>query len=383
MISPDMDEKVKKEEILSLISEKGSHLVMEQLKTMLRSKTKKMEEELNYLKDRLEKANTRLKSRNDLIETLEPRVIQTDNERNEYRLERDRLVKEIEKLEGIEEKTFQLAERKTLIESKTDSVGKLIEKQRKLQDRYNENLRKKDKILGDLKENKDRRNSLDEHISALRDREKMLVSTIPEYISPKEFKTKKGEAEKNILEYTTQINKIKKQLMAVNKKALSMEKQAERKLTVKDALFAERNALRDKLAELEAIENREILTAEVNDIKKHKEFLAEDIENKKTDLKRIASEIAETDNAIEKEKAFKSTAGLRLEELMLQKGEIDDAENVIKMINLNILVNTRFQEIVNSVINRLGPLNKSLGSLARDYKAAINGIIKKVKKGAR
>ena len=167
MINPDLNEQVKKEEIISLINKKGSHLVMEQLKTLLESKTQKMEDELNYLKDRLEKANIRLKKRNDLIEELEPQVIQTANILNEYRLERDTLTKEIKKLEGLEEKTLQLAERKTLIESRTVIVGKLIEKQKKLRKRFNESLSKKDKVVEELKEHTDRRNSLDEHISKL------------------------------------------------------------------------------------------------------------------------------------------------------------------------------------------------------------------------
>jgi chromosome segregation ATPase len=383
MINPDLNGRVKKEEIFSLIREKGSHLVMEQLKTMLESKTGRMEEELNYLKDRIGKANIQLKRRNDLIEELEPRVIQTANILNEYRLERDTLAKEMEKLEGIEEKTFQLTERKAFIKSLTDTIGQLTEKQQELLKRFNENLSKKDKIVEDLKKNIYRRNSLDEHIKALRDKKEMLVSEIPRYSGPNECKAKKGEAERDVLKYKAQITKIKRKLTAINKKAPSLEKQAQKKLTAKDALLAEWNALRDKVAELEGMNNRETLTAEVDELKNHKKLLTEDIKNKESDLKRIASELAEAERSIEKEKVFANTAGPRLEELMVQKEEIDNAENMIKKIDLNIEVNARLQELLNSVISRLGPLNRSLGSLTGGYKAAIDGIIKNVKKGIR
>ena len=383
MINLDVDKTVKKEEIISLISKKGSNLVMEQLKTLLESKTKKMEDELNYLKDRLDKANITLKRRNDLIEELEPRVIQTANMQNEFRLERDALAAEIKKLEGIEEKTFQITERNTLIESKADRVGKLAEKQRKLHRKFNENLRKKEKIVKELTENIERLNSLDKVITALRAKKEVLVSKIPESSGPNDFKAKEEEAEKDVLKYKTETTRIKRQLTVINKKLPPLEKQAEKKAAAQDALFAERNALRDRLAELETVENREVLTAEVNELKEHNESLAKDIEDKRSDLGRIVSEIAEAEESIEKENAFTSTAGPRLEELAEQKAEIDDIENVLKMINLNIAVNKKFQEIASSVTDHLGPLNESLGSLSRDYKAEINKIIKKVKKNGR
>jgi hypothetical protein len=129
VINPDINEKSKREEILDLISEKGSHLVLEQVKALLESRTDKMQEELHYLMDRLSRISLKLDRTVGSVKETEPGVIKSTNMLNDYKQERDALAKETEKLKGIREKVFRMSERKSLIENKTETVGILLEKQ--------------------------------------------------------------------------------------------------------------------------------------------------------------------------------------------------------------------------------------------------------------
>jgi chromosome segregation ATPase len=381
VINPDINEKSKREEILDLISEKGSHLVLEQVKALLESRTDKMQEELHYLMDRLSRISLKFERTVGSVKETEPGVIKSTNMLNDYKKERDALAKETEKLKGIREKVFRMSERKSLIENKTETVGILLEKQKTLEGKYRDNLNTKVRIGEELKANKAVRDRVNEDIGILKDKKNKFVSKMPEYSSPNELKEKQDRAEKDVKQYTADITKTKKQLNNVNKEISILKKQADKKTNEKDALIARKNALQEKISELEVVEDREALSAEVKDLKGRKDFLSEDIESKKVEEKHLASKIPKVEKSAEKEREFESTADEILEELRVQKGEIDNAENVIKMINLNIAVNGKFQEIVNSITEYLEPLNKSLGALAKDYKKVLNEPGKTIRKG--
>ncbi len=380
MSEAEIREKEKQEEIRTLISEKAEILVIDQAREMLKARTLTMLEELNYVKDRLARAEKKLGTTTSAMKEIEPRVVKSANLLSEYREEKETISAESEQYSEVREKVNIISERKPLVETRADEVRKLEGKQKILQRKYKTALNSRESTERELQSATDTRNALEKEIRTLKEKRDTFVAGMPEYKSAYELKKEQAKAEKEIRQYTAQLIKVKEQFSSVDTEASGLRKAADDRIAEKASLTTRQAELEPKIKDLANVEDREGLVAEIKDLQNTKQALLDDRESTKKEKTRLGQSIADLEKSAEKEKEFAATAEERLLELKEQKEEIDNAEYVIKMTKLNTDVNEKFVKIVSSITEHMGPLSKSLDKMAKDYKKFVTDLEKTVKK---
>jgi len=372
--------KEKQKDIISLIRRKASSLVLEQAKVLLDTKVDKMEEELTYVRDRLARTDIKLNEARNAISEIEPRVDKSESMMNTYRDERDGLHEKCKNLKDVEEKIKIIAERKEVIEKSSEAVADLIEQKSSLErsDRDIAHTReiKEEKLRADTEQ----RNRLEEDIRVLKGKIARYSSRMTEYSTVDELKSEQARAKKDIRVYTAKVTKTREALKKVDRDLSRLRSRSDKKISEKDALLSRRDELQEKISELEALGDKDALHEEVKGLKDRKKTLSADIKSKTLEYKRLESMLVEAGEAIENEKEFESNASARLEELTLQKREIDNAEYVIKMINLNIEVNKRFRAMIERATHYLTPVIDKVGAVTQDYQKEINKLSRLIHK---
>jgi len=366
MIKFDISDKVKGEQFQKLICEKGSSLVLEKTKELLETNIKRLQEELEYVKDKLTKTTKKLQETRKAAWEIESAVVETTKMVSYYRKEKEDEEKESEKLKDVEKKALLMEERKPVIKSKIETVQELSQRQQDLHQRYQETVRKKDKSDEALTATRASLKSIEEEILILKDRS--LISQLPSYRDLDDLKLKQAEAAEDKRRYETDIEAMQGKLSETERELASYKKEAEERTIEEKRLSSQKKQLQDKVKELESVKDSETLSAETEVLKKEKQRLTDDIENRKIEKKRLESALIEVGRSIEEERQFESTAEQRLKELKDQKEKIDNADTVMKRINLDITVNKKFHDIINSITEYIGPLNKTLDGVAEDYK---------------
>ncbi len=370
----DIDEKISSEEILDLISEKGSDLVVEKTREILRTGILKMEEELAYIEERALIVERELQKTLEQIDEIEPVLVDTREMLKKFKDEKITLKKNLERSRDLDEKIALLNERRSLVEEKSKKVKNLEAGYRGIEEKFIRSESERAAIEEELNAKEGVLKTLKDDIVEFNERKKDFISKIPPYRDLEELRKKQKEAEEITIATKKEIEKGEQELTKIEAELSTLNEKLNELTSTKDKLTSERDDLGKEVESLKSVEDRESLEREVEELRKSKFSLNNDIENTRFENDKLTSEIDKLKEKTEEEKVFSATAEERLEELHTQREEVENAERIMKLLNLDVEVNEKFRDLVNPLMNDLSPLNTSMKELAGEYKQAIAGL---------
>ncbi len=366
--------KGKQRAMVDLISEKASSLVLEQAKVLLDSKISKMREELDYVRDRLSKITVQRDEATEVRKKLAPDVAETESVVRKLLREKDDLDSKCLELHDIEDKLTVIAERKIVIENSTRELTVLTERSDSLQQQLRDITHHQEISRERLVKESARREKLVDEISMLDEKVKTYSARTAEFADIGELKKELARARKDIKKHSEKITAGESVLKKKDKELLSVRSSSDKLLAEKDELITSRAELQDRVKELESIGDKETLSEEVDSLKTQKVRLTENTAGQISRSKSLEMELIKYETNIKKEKVFEEEGADVLEKLMEVKKEVDNAENVMKMIRLNIEVNKKFRDMIGPVTQYLGPVNDKVVSMSENHKESISEL---------
>lgn len=370
----DISENLTSKDVINLITEKGSHIVLEKTRELIESKIKRMSDEIANMRDMALRTESQLNHIRGTLREIAPHAEESARLVSEHRKEREFLLKEIESRKDADDKRKLIEKRKEFIEKLSGKVSTLSDKHRGIHSLYEKALNEKESLTERLTQKDGSLNQLKSDIKVLKEKKQLLTSKLPTYENMDELKVKQVNAEKEVEKLKAEVKESKIKIDDFDKEISQLKDQSASVKSEMDSLSTKKNQLLEKVSELEAVEDREALAGEVETFRKRKNNIKQNIEESNLEQKKLASSIIETEKGIEEEKQFESSATARMDELKEQKEDIDNAASIFKRVNLDLEVNSKFQEMVLPLKSYLEPLNSSLNDLGKEYKRVLSDL---------
>ncbi|MCG6552098.1 MAG: hypothetical protein L7F77_07205 [Candidatus Magnetominusculus sp. LBB02] len=361
-----------KQDMVRLINELGTSLVLKKDKVLLETNIQKKQQEIEYKKEYFERIQKKAADLESILAGLEGRSREIKTQIEHFKAEKDAAIKELQLITELEKKAEVLNERNAEIETLTERVKALELKIHRLTPEYEEKLKKKDRLERDLKQTEDEFRSLSAEYDNLIARREHLFTKIP---SRDKIAERQQEAERSIVENTAQIEQSKGQCNALESELPPLRANSGALKQKIETLTALRENLQSRVAELNSADSKEDLLAEIESLTAKKEALSSSVDGQKNKSVDLSSSITLTEKSIKDEEQFTGHFSKLSGELEAAKTELSDLEGQIEGLMMDEEADRKLIEMLGPLNDYVGGINGVLSKLAQDYKTSVEKVM--------
>ncbi len=358
-----------REEMLDLISNVVQTLVIKKRIIALKSEIAKKLRDVQYMQDKVatvRKKSTDLKTS---ISDLNKKLVQSRESLKNYREEKAKVLIWLEKLKEFENTPGLIDDKKRQVQTLTDSVHKLSERFKALDKSYKEISKLKQDLLRDTEEKTKTADKLSDEVLTLQ-RQKDQHADKPYLTASKdELSAMQKEAAAKIKDLQQEIKKVKDMLTKGKAELTQAQASLAKETREKEKLSATEKELEEKIAYYTSIEDKDVLLADIDELKKHRVAIIAELEDKQRKIHEIEANIESTNEAIEGEKHFN-------ENFVKRKVLLEEKRSQVEGIPQKLAEYSREADINERLIHQSKQLNGYIDAVNKFMDAEVKGIDK-------
>ncbi|MBF0457181.1 MAG: hypothetical protein HQK99_04720 [Nitrospirae bacterium] len=361
-----------KQDMVRLINEVGTNLVLKKDKISLETDIQKKQHEIEYKKEYFERVQKKAAELNAVLSGMEDRSREIKNQIEQFREEKDAAIKALDQILDLEKKAAVLQQRNADIETLTERVRALELKINRLTPEYGEKLKEKEWLDNELRQKEDTFRSLNAEYDLLINRREHLFPKIP---ARDNLTARQNEAELSIVENTALIDRSKGQLNALENELPPIRTNAGTLRQKKDALTTLRDNLQSRISELTAADSKEDLLAEIETLTAKKDKLAAAVEGNERKVAELTSAAEAIENSIKEEEEFTAHYAKLNADLEPAKAALADIETQLQGLIMDEEADEKLIEVLSPINDYAGSINGILVKLSQEYKTAVEKVI--------
>ncbi|WP_420264730.1 hypothetical protein [Candidatus Magnetominusculus dajiuhuensis] len=360
-----------KQDMVRLINEVGTNLVLKKDKISLETDIQRKQQEIEYKKEYFERVQKKLAELKSVLCNMEDRSREIKNQIAQFKAEKDAAIKELDQILDLEKKAAVLQQRNSDIDTLTERVRALELKINRLTPEYEEKLREKERLDRELTQKEDSYRSLNAEYESLVNRREHLFTKIP---SRDRLADKKSEAELYIVETTAMINRAKGELKFLENELPTLRTNADMLRRKKETLTAFIDNLQVRISALTSAESKEDLLSEIENLTAKRDTLTATVDGHKKKLSELTSAVAAAESSIKDEEDFSAHCARLNDGLDEGKAEIEDLDNQLQCMMLDEEADEKLIEVLGPINEYAGSINAILAKLSQEYKTAVEKL---------
>ncbi|MBF0554227.1 MAG: hypothetical protein HQK96_06650 [Nitrospirae bacterium] len=366
-----------KQDMVKLINEVGTNLVLKKDKISLETDIQRKQHEIEYKKEYFERVQKKLAECNSVLCNMEDRSREIKKQIEQFKTEKDAAIRELDQILDLEKKAAVLQQRNSGIDTLTERVRALELKINKLTPEYEEKLKEKERLDGELTQKEDIFRSLNAEYELLINRREHLFTKIP---SGDKLADRQNEAERSIVENTAMINQAKGQLNALDNELPSLRTSADTLRQKKETLTALRDNLQGRIAEMTSADSKEDLIAEIENLTAKRDKLTAVVDDSEKKVAELSASLTAAENSIKNEEEFSSHYATLNTAIETAKAELSDAENQLQGLDVDEEANEKLIKVLGPINDYAGSINAILVKLSQEYKTAVEKLMLAIEK---
>lgn len=295
------DTRGEKEQVTRLIGEAGAFFVNRQMKKLLEYELIRDMQEIGYIQERVERAKKHLADMEQEVRNAEEEAEKSKRSLARYEEKRADLEAKHKKLEEMQQLRADMDDKIKGYQYYCNHLDRLYEDKKSLLAQTEEAEDFAAWLENDLKTYREELTFLEDEVRSLEDKRNILKESIPGHQSPEELAAKEREAKKELDECVARMDEARKraeetgrEIEVLTRKSKDLEEQHHQ-------LSESRDAIVRKIQEIEFHENVEDLKAQNLELRRRKEGLVKEVEERKKDIRELASKVKELDSDRDKE----------------------------------------------------------------------------------
>ncbi|MBF0568249.1 MAG: hypothetical protein HQK95_05215 [Nitrospirae bacterium] len=360
-----------KQDMVRLINEVGTNLVLKKDKISLETDIQRKQQEIEYKKEYFERVQKKLAELQSVLCNMEDRSREIKNQIEEFKAEKDAAIRELDQILDLEKKAAVLQQRNSDIDTLTERVRALELKVNRLTPEYEEKLREKERLDRELAQKEDSYRSLNAEYESLVNRREHLFTKIP---SRDRLADKKSEAELYVVETTAMINRAKGELKSLENELPTLRTNADMLRRKKETLTVFIDNLQVRISALTSAESKEDLLSEIEYLTAKKDSLTATVDGHKKKISELTSAVAAAESSIKDEEEFSARCATLNNEVDEGKAEIEDLDNQLQCMMLDEEADEKLIEVLGPINEYAGSINAILAKLSQEYKTAVEKL---------
>ncbi|MBF0317214.1 MAG: hypothetical protein HQL04_03485 [Nitrospirae bacterium] len=361
-----------RDEMLDLIGNVVHTLVIKKRIIALKSEIAKKLRDVQYMQDKVatvRKKSTDLKT---TISATEKKLAQSRETLKDYREEKAKVLMWLEKLKEFENTPGLLDDKKRQVQTLTDSVHKLSERFKTLDKSYKEISRLKQDLLRNTEEKTKTADKLSNEVLTLQQQKDQHADKPYLTANKDELTTMQAEAAKKIKELQQETKKVKDAIGKSKTELTQAQANLTKETKEKERLSAAEKELEEKINYYTTIEDKDVLQADIDDLKSRRIAIIAELEGKKRKIHEIEATIESTNESIEGEKHFTERFEERKLLLEEKRRQVEGIPQKLQEYGREVAINERVVYLGKQLNGYIDAVNELLG-------AEVKGIDKHLK----
>ncbi|MBF0487622.1 MAG: hypothetical protein HQK98_05615 [Nitrospirae bacterium] len=361
-----------KQDMVRLINEVGTNLVLKKDKISLETDIQRKQQEIEYKREYFERVQKKLAELQSVLCNMEDRSREIKNQIEQFKAEKDAAIRELDQILDLEKKAAVLQQRNSDIDTLTERVRALELKINRLTPEYEEKLREKGRLDRELAQKEDSYRSLNAEYESLINRREHLFTKIP---SRDRLAERQDEAERSIVENTAMISQAKGQLKALEGELPSLRTSAATLRQKKETLTALRDTLQDRIAGMSSADSKEDLVVEIENLTAKRDKLTSAVDDAEKTAAALAASVTAAENSIKDEQEFNARYAKLNTDIEAGKAELSDIENQLQGLMMDEEADEKLIEVLGPINEYAGSINGILAKLSQEYKTAVEKLV--------
>ncbi|KJU85628.1 hypothetical protein MBAV_002178 [Candidatus Magnetobacterium bavaricum] len=327
--------------MLDLIGNVVQTLVIKKRIVALKSEIAKKLRDVQYMQDKVatvRKKSTDLKT---TISATEKKLAQSRQTLKDYREEKAKVLVWLEKLKEFENTPGLLDDKKRQVQVLMDSVKKLSERFKTLDKSYKEISKLKQDLTRNTEEKTKAADKLSNEVLTLQQQKDQHADKPYLTASKDELTAMQTEAAKKIKELQQEIKKAKDAITKSKSELTKAQANLEKETKEKERLSTAEKELEEKIAYYTSIEDKDVLLADIDELKKHRIAIIAELEDKQRKIHELEANIESTNKAIEDEKHFVENFGKRKVLLDERRRQVEGIPQKLQEYGKEVAINER------------------------------------------
>ncbi|MBF0343178.1 MAG: hypothetical protein HQL06_03015 [Nitrospirae bacterium] len=351
-----------REDMIDLIGNVVHTLVIKKQIIVLKSEIAKKIRDVQSLQDKVDTVRKRSTELKTIKSDMEKKIVQSRESLKSYNEEKAKVLIWIEKLKEFENTQGLIEDKKMQVQTLTDSVHKLYERFKTLERSYKEISKLKHDILINVDEKTKIVDKLSNEIYELQQQKdkyagKPYLTMDKSELTAMQEKTRKKikGLQQDIRMFQDMVGKHKAELTLKQAKLAEVNKEIER-------LSASEKDLKEKIAYYSSIEDKDVLLADIDSLKKQRITIMADLADKQRKLQGLEASIKGIHKSIEEEKHFTELFEKRKLLLKEKKQQVEELAQKLSEQEREATINERKIYLSEQINGYIGAVNELLSA---------------------